>query len=74
MASLAIAFAIASPKIVATTIEAQEFTDIAARYNVYGVPRTVINENNENALEGAVPPDVLLHNVLEAAGVMPPMP
>lgn len=66
MASLAVAFAIASPKISATIIEAQEFTDIASRYTVMGVPRTVINENNDNALEGAVPAEVLLQKILEA--------
>ena len=67
MASLAIAFAISNPQITATTIEAQEFNDIAARYNVYGVPRTVINDDNERALEGAVPADVLLSSILEVA-------
>ena len=66
MASLAIAYAIASPKIAATIIEAQEFNDIASRYTVMGVPRTVINENNDDAIEGAVPADVLLQKILAA--------
>jgi hypothetical protein len=66
MASLAIAFAMASPKITATTIEAQEFNDIASRYAVMGVPRTVVNEKNDDAIEGAVPAEVLLQKILEA--------
>ncbi len=65
MASLAIAFAMISPKINATIIEAQEFNDIASRYTVMGVPRTVINDKNDNAIEGAVPGDVLLQKILE---------
>jgi hypothetical protein len=66
MASLAVTFAMIDPKISATIIEAQEFTDIASRYTVMGVPRTIINENNDGAIEGAVPADVLLQKILEA--------
>ena len=65
MASLAISFALASPKIAATIIEAGEYPDMAQRYNVYGVPRTVVNDIN--AIEGATPPDVLLEQVLATA-------
>jgi Thioredoxin domain len=64
MASLAVAFATVSPKINATIIEAQEFPDIASRYTVMGVPRTVIDEKNDDAIEGAVPGDVLLQKIL----------
>ncbi|MBV8636820.1 MAG: thioredoxin family protein [Candidatus Eremiobacteraeota bacterium] len=66
MASLAVTFSMISPRITAEIIEAQEFTDIASRYTVMGVPRTVINDNNDDALEGAVPADVLLQKILEA--------
>lgn len=66
MASLAVAFAMIAPKITSTIIEAQEFTDIASRYAVMGVPRTVVNEDVDGAIEGAVPADVLLQKILEA--------
>jgi predicted DsbA family dithiol-disulfide isomerase len=65
MASLAISFAIASSKIAVAVIEADEFPDIAQRYNVRGVPRTVIN--GTDAIEGATPPDVLIDKVLAAS-------
>lgn len=61
MAGLAVSFAIASPNIVATVIEADEYPDLAQRYNVYGVPRTVIND--ADAIEGAVPASVLLEKI-----------
>ena len=65
MASLATSFAIANPKIVATIIEADEYQDLAQRYAVYGVPRTIINE--VEAIEGAVPQDVFLESVLKVS-------
>lgn len=61
MASLAASFAIKNPKIVATLIEADEYPDLSQRYNVYGVPRTVINDTD--AIEGAVPPNALLEKL-----------
>lgn len=64
MASLAVSFAIASPNVTASIVEANEYPDLAQRYQVYGVPRTVINETD--AIEGAVPPDTLLEKVLAA--------
>lgn len=50
----------------ADMVEAIEFPHLANRYNVRGVPRTVINEDVH--VEGAVPEQVLLHRVLEAVG------
>lgn len=67
MAGLAISLAIASPKITVSSIEADEYPDLAQRYNVYGVPRTVINDTD--AIEGATPPNVLVERVLAAAAV-----
>lgn len=64
MASLAVSFAIANPQITASIVEANEYPDLAQRYNVYGVPRTVINETD--AIEGAVPPANLLERVIAA--------
>ena len=42
-----------SPRVRADMIEATEFPPLAQKYNVYGVPRTVINE--KEFIEGAVP-------------------
>ena len=64
MASLAVSLAVANPNITASVIEANEYPDLAQRYEVYGVPRTVINETD--AIEGAVPPDNLLEKVIAA--------
>jgi hypothetical protein len=62
MASLAITFAIANQNIATSIVEATEFPDLAQRYQVYGVPRTVIND--DRAIEGATPAGVLLENIL----------
>jgi predicted DsbA family dithiol-disulfide isomerase len=64
MASLAVSLAIANPHITASVIEANEYPDFAQRYQVYGVPRTVINE--KEAIEGAVPPGQLIDKVITA--------
>lgn len=45
-------------------IEATEFPELARKYGVYGVPKTVINETGE--LEGAVPEQAFLQAVLQA--------
>lgn len=57
-------FALESPRIVADMIESTEFPYLAHKYNVAGVPRTVINESH--TIEGAVPEDTFLKNVLKA--------
>ncbi len=59
--------AIENQHVVADAIEAGEFPDLAARYAVMGVPKTVVNERVE--FVGAVPEDVFVRHVLEAAGV-----
>lgn len=58
-----------NPAITADVIEAVEFPELAQRYGVYGVPKTVINE--VEAIEGAVPEDQLLQRVLAVVGVPP---
>ncbi len=63
--SLAHRLALASPLIRADMVEATEFPDLADRYNVYGVPRTVIND--VVAVEGAVPEAHLLEYLKKAA-------
>ena len=50
---LAHRLALASDKITADMVEATEFPSLADRYQVYGVPRTVINDVVH--IEGAVP-------------------
>jgi len=52
--------------ITAEMVEASEFPELARKYRVQGVPRTVINENFY--LEGAVPETILLEKILEAVG------
>ncbi len=45
--------AFASPNITAYAVEATEFPDLARRYRVTGVPKTVVNEEIE--ILGALP-------------------
>ena len=58
--------ALSHPNVKADMVEAQEFPELARRYRVYGVPRTVINE--ETHIEGAVPESIGILYVLRAAG------
>ncbi len=57
--------AVESSQISADVIEVSEFPDIAQKYRVLGVPKTVLNE--KTFLEGALPEEQLLSKVLEAA-------
>ena len=57
-------FALESSLIVADMVEATEFPHLAQKYNVVGVPRTVINESI--TVEGAVPEETFLERVLMA--------
>jgi hypothetical protein len=51
--------AFASPHITAYAVEATEFPDLARRYRVNGVPKTVVNETVE--ILGALPePDFVM--------------
>ena len=56
--------AYASPQVRADGVESSEFPQLAFKYQVAGVPRTVINE--DTFLEGAAPPDMLMEKVQEA--------
>ena len=47
MVNLANQLAIESPHITATAIDATEYPDLVSRYNVNGVPKTVINDTIE---------------------------
>ncbi len=57
-------FAMENDLILGEMIEAQEFPDLANLYNVYAVPKVVINERVE--FEGAYPEKQFLEFVLEA--------
>ena len=59
--------AIASDKVRADMVESIEFPHLANKYGVYGVPRSVINE--ETHLEGAAPEPLFLAKVLQAVGL-----
>jgi glutaredoxin-like protein len=58
-------FALESPWIQADMVESTEFPHLANRFNVYGVPKTVVNETI--SFEGAVPEEEFLAQVLKAA-------
>ena len=57
--------AIASPRVSAECIEANEFPDLSTRYRVMAVPKIVINDAVE--FEGAIPEREFLAAVLRAA-------
>ncbi len=61
---LAHKMAIASPMVQADMIEVQEFPHLATKYQVMGVPRTVINELTH--IEGAAAEPVVLEKLQEA--------
>jgi len=61
---LAHQFALESPRIRGEMVESTEFPHLANKYQVYGVPKTIVNETV--AFEGAVPEEIFLENVLKA--------
>jgi glutaredoxin-like protein len=61
---LAHQMAVASPMVRADMVEATEFPHLATKYEVMGVPRTVINESVH--IEGAVPEPMVLAKLEEA--------
>ena len=64
MISLANQAAILSPFVRTEAIDATEFPDLVRRYNVNGVPKTVINGTRE--LMGAVPEDAFVAAIMGA--------
>ena len=50
--------------ITADAIEATEFPDVASRYRVYAVPKTVIN--SEEYIEGSMQEEFFLERILTA--------
>ncbi len=61
---LAHQFALESEQITADCVEATEFPDLATEYQVYAVPRTVLN--GRHFIEGALPEQQFLDAVLQA--------
>jgi predicted DsbA family dithiol-disulfide isomerase len=61
--------AYASPKVRADCIESTEFPYLAVKYQVAGVPRTVINDKTH--IEGVVPPDMVLQAIQETLSAAP---
>lgn len=51
----------------ADCIEATEFPELAARYSVYAVPRTIIN--GAAYIEGSLPEEFFVDSVLKEAGI-----
>ncbi|MBW8865766.1 MAG: thioredoxin family protein [Acidobacteria bacterium] len=54
--------AFANPNITAYAVEATEFPDLARRYRVTGVPKTVIDETIE--ILGGLPQDMFVEQAL----------
>jgi predicted DsbA family dithiol-disulfide isomerase len=63
---MAALLAIQGPRVRADIVEASEFPDLAERYNVYAVPKIVINETTE--FVGAQPEGAFVGYVAQAAG------
>ena len=54
--------AFVSPKLTAYAVEATEFPDLARRYRVSAVPKTVVNDEKE--ILGALPEDAFVEQAL----------
>jgi hypothetical protein len=52
-----------SPLVIADMVEATEFPHLAIKYQLMGVPKTVINE--ELHIEGAIPERMLIQRIAE---------
>ncbi len=65
MVQLAHRLAIANEHVRADMVESAEFPDLVERYQVSGVPRTIVNE--QPAFEGALPPVTAILEILKVA-------
>jgi hypothetical protein len=61
--------AFANPHITATAVEATEFPDLARKYQVSGVPKTIVNDSVE--ILGALPPDAFIDQALTVLNPAP---
>lgn len=66
-ASMANRMALASPRVRSLVVEANEYPELADRYQVQGVPRTVVNRSG--AFVGALPEAMFVDSVLRLAVV-----
>ena len=66
---LAHQMAVASPNVRADMVEAMEFPQLAVKYQVMGVPRTVINDVAH--IEGAAPEPMVMQKLQEALQGVP---
>ncbi len=57
--------AFANPHITAFAVEATEFPDLARKYRVTGVPKTVVNDQVE--ILGGIPQDEFVAQALDAS-------
>ncbi|MHA1244277.1 MAG: thioredoxin family protein, partial [Candidatus Heimdallarchaeota archaeon] len=57
--------ALASDMITAEMIEASQFQELSAEFDIFGVPNTIINDG-KGSVEGLVTEDVLVKQILEA--------
>ena len=64
--------AFANEHITAFAVEATEFPDLARRYRVTGVPKTVVNGDGE--ILGALPPDAFIQQVIALTRATPEQP
>ncbi len=55
----------ANSHITADVIEVTEYPEMAQKYQIYGVPKTVINDRV--AFEGAIPEEMFVQQALSAA-------
>jgi hypothetical protein len=61
--------ALHSPQITAEAIEATEFPELARRYRINAVPKTIVNDRIE--ILGSLPEDQFIRKALEAQGAPP---
>ena len=59
--------AFASPHVTAYAVEATEFPDLARKYMVTGVPKTVVNDEVE--ILGALPESAFVEQALSKLGI-----
>jgi len=65
-ASMANRMALTSPRIRSVVVEANEFAELSRRFQVEGVPRTVVNR--AGSFVGAPPETMFVESVLQLAG------
>jgi len=56
--------AFANPQITAVAVEATEYPDLARKYRVTGVPKSIVNDTVE--IMGALPQDLFVEQALSA--------